>query len=133
MTSPQLPLIVEDYNEAIRATVVAIGGFKRVGATLKPELPADQAGRWLSDCCNPDRRDVLPPEQLGLIRRMAREANVHVLAAFEARDAGYSDPQPLDFDKAATDLEMEFVGAVDRLEAMTNRISELRARARKRA
>lgn len=105
----QIPLFVEDYNEAIRAAIQALGGFKRVGAELKPDLAVDAAGRWLSDCLNPEKREILPPSALAYIRRRARESGCHILAAFEAQDAGYAPPQPVEPEDARAALQREFV------------------------
>jgi hypothetical protein len=107
----QIPLFVEDYNEAIRATVQALGGFKRVGAEMKPDLAADAAGRWLADCCNGDKREKLSPSELAYIRRRARLEGCHVLACFEAREAGYGEPQPITAEDEAAQLQREFVQA----------------------
>lgn len=107
----QIPMFVEDYNEAIRAAVQALGGFKRVGADLKPDLAADAAGRWLSDCINPDKREILPPSALSYIRRKAREQGCHVLAAYEAQDAGYAPPVAIEPEDERAALMREFVQA----------------------
>lgn len=109
MSTDQIPLFVEDYNEAIRATVQALGGFKRVGAELKPDLAPDAAGRWLSDALNPEKREVLPPSALAWLRRKARANGVHLLAAFEAQDAGYGTPVPIEPEDERAALMREFV------------------------
>ena len=83
MENPQVPLFVEDLTEAIRATVNALGGYQKVGAELRPEKSVIDAGKWLADCLNPDKRDRLAPDQLAYIRRKARQAGVHILAAYE--------------------------------------------------
>jgi len=121
----QLPLIVEDHDEALQATVMAIGGFKKVGAALWPDLAPDAAGRRLSDCCNPERRDVLAPKQLCLIRRMARQQGVHILAAYEMREAGYADPIPLEPEDERARLQREYVAAVKQLASLSNRLDRL--------
>lgn len=107
----QVPLFVEDYNEAIRAAVQALGGFKRVGSDLRPDIAVDAAGRWLADCINPDKREVLPPSALAFIRRRARENGCHVLAAFEALDAGYAPPVAIEPEDERAALMREFVQA----------------------
>lgn len=104
----QIPLIVEDYNEAIRQTAMALG-FKDAAHALRPELKIDAAARWLADCCNPDRRYDLSPDQLALLRRMARQAGVHLLACFEMRDAGYGEPTPVEPEDERAALQREFV------------------------
>lgn len=121
----QLPLIVEDYMDAIRATVMALGGYKRVGSDMRPDLAADAAGRWLSDCLQADRREKLDLTQLAWLRRRARIANVHVLAQFELREAGYADPQPVEPEDERAALQREFVKQTKSLERMLARLSQL--------
>jgi hypothetical protein len=128
----QYPLFIEDYNAAIRQTIEALGGFKVVGSAMRPEMDVEKAGRWLSDCVNTDRREELAPPRLAFLRRMARTEGVHILATYEARDAHYADPIPVEPEDAAADLERKFVAAVDTLADMTKRIASLRAQARKR-
>jgi hypothetical protein len=106
--SEQLPMFVEDLNDAIRDTVKALGGFQKVGYDMQPEKGVEGAGRWLSDCCNPDRREKLSPEQLAYIRKRARQQGVHILAAFEARDAGYAPPKPIEPEDERAALLREF-------------------------
>lgn len=127
----QLPLFCDDVYEALSATVLAIGGFKRIGSALRPELPIDQAGRWLSDCCNPNRDHELKPSHLALVRKLARDAGCHILAAFEAREAGYADPVPLEPEDQRADLERQFLTGAEQLKAMLLRIEKLGARARR--
>lgn len=107
----QIPLFVESYEDALRHAINACGGFKRMGSTLWPDKPADEAGRKLADCLNHDKRDKLAPSELSLIRRTARQAGCHVLAAFEAREAGYADPQPIEPEDERASLMREFVHA----------------------
>lgn len=122
MAEPQIPLFVEDYNEAIRATVNALGGFKRIGSDMKPDMAVDAAGRWLSDCCNPDKREKLAPSELAYIRRRARIEGVHVLASFEMREAGYADPLPITPEDEAAALQREFVNASKTMQALFSRM-----------
>lgn len=121
----QLPLIVESLEDAIRATVQAMGGYKRVGADMKPELAADAAGRWLSDCLNPDRRERLTPHELAYIRRRARQAGIHILAAFEARDAGYAEPVPVEPEDERAALQRALVASTKQLQQMLRRLQEI--------
>ena len=121
----QVPLFVEDYNEAIRATVQGLGGFKRVGADMKPDLAVDAAGRWLADCCNPEKREKLSPSELSYLRRRARQAGVHVLAVFEMREAGYADPLPVEPEDERAALQREFVLHTKCLERMLARLHQM--------
>lgn len=127
MENPQVPLFVEDYNEAIRATINALGGMKAVGVELRPEKSAVDAGKWLADCLNPDKRDRLAPDQLAYIRRRARIAGCHILAAYEAQDAGYAPPVAMEPEDERAALQREFVHAVKALDSIQQRISRLAA------
>lgn len=123
----QIPLFVEDYAEAIRATVQALGGCKRIGSELKPDLMVDAAGRWLADCMNPEKREQLHPTQLAYIRRRARQAGVHILAAFEMRDAGYGEPQPVEPEDERAALQRQFIHHTKALAQMLQHIQALEA------
>lgn len=90
-----MPLFYESYEDKIRDSVTAIGGFKKVGNMLWPTMATDDAGRKLAACLNTNKREKLDLEELRLIRRESRKAGIHILAHYEARDAGYTEPQPL--------------------------------------
>lgn len=122
MTTAQTSLFYDSYDDAIRDACLAIGGFKKVGAMLWPTIPADDAGRRLAHCLNGEKRDKLGPGELQLIRRAARQAGVHVLAAYECRDAGYADPLPLAPEDEAAQLKREYIAAVRQLSAIQARI-----------
>lgn len=122
MKEDQIPLFVEDYNEAIRAAVQSLGGFKRVGSELKPDLAIDAAGRWLADCVNPEKREVLPPSALAYLRRKAREQGCHVLAAYEAQDAGYAPPVAIEPEDERAALQREFVQASKSMQGLFSRM-----------
>lgn len=118
----QIPLFVEDYNEAIRATVNALGGFKKIGHELKPDKGVEEAGRWLADCCNPEKREKLSPPELAFIRRRARIEGCHILAAFEMREAGYHEPQPIEPEDERAALMREFVNSQKTFSALISRM-----------
>ena len=121
----QLPLIVEDYLDAIRATVQALGGAKRIGSDMKPDLSVEAAGRWLSDCCNPDRRERLSPTELAYLRKRARAAGVHIMATFEMRDAGYADPTPVEPEDQRAALQRAFIQQTQELQRMLGQLQAL--------
>jgi hypothetical protein len=125
MEKQQIPLFVEDYSEAIRTTIQALGGFKRIGAELKPDMAVDAAGRWLSDCCNADKREKLAPSELAYIRKRARTEGVHILAAYEMREAGYAEPQPLEPQDERAALMREYVQATKLLQTVAARMERL--------
>jgi hypothetical protein len=111
----------ESISDAIGSAVAALGGFKKVGAALRPELPTPQAGNWLRDCLNPARRERLDPEQVLLILRMARQAGFHAAMDFIAGDAGYK-AQPLDPATQEAELQQRFVDAVAGLQLIQKQL-----------
>jgi Xaa-Pro aminopeptidase len=122
----QLPLIVESYDEAIRATVLALGGNKVVGSLLWPAKEPDEAGKQLSNALNHRKREVLDPHELALIRRAARAKNIHTLATFEARDAGYADPQPIEPEDERAALQRRFLEGLGQLQQIASRMERLK-------
>jgi hypothetical protein len=105
----QQSLFHEDIWQALRDCVSALGGSKKVRVLLRPELDAQTAGRWLLDCLNPERKEKLCVEQVLLILREARKVSCHAGIAFINRDAGYSDPQPIEPEDERAALQREFV------------------------
>lgn len=109
MTNPSL--FHESLADALRECVQACGGSKAVGVLLWPEKGADVAGRLLADCLNDAKREKLSPEQVMLLLRLARERGCHAGMLFIARDAGYSDPTPVEPDDERARLQREFIEA----------------------
>jgi hypothetical protein len=107
----------ESINDALVSAVTALGGFKKVGPMLRPELPIDQAAGWLRDCLNPGRREKLSPEQFLLVLREARKAGCHALMNFLAFDTGYK-ASPVDPQTQEDELKERFCHAVEELTAM---------------
>jgi hypothetical protein len=117
----------ESINDALQAAVIALGGYKKVGPTLRPELPIDQAAGWLRDCLNPSRREKLSPEQVLLILRAARAAGYHAAMNFVAFDTGYR-AAPVDPKDQANQLQERFIEAVQGLTAIQSQLQRLQGR-----
>lgn len=118
----------ESINDALQAAVTALGGYKKVGPQLRPELPIDQAAGWLRDCLNPSRREKLAPEQVAFILRLSRAAGYHALMDFVAFDCGYK-AQPVEAQSQEAELQERFIAAVGLLEgiqAQMQRIQRVR-------
>lgn len=120
-------LVVEDLDDAIVQTIKALGGFKLVGAQLRPDIDPTAAGRWLSDACNPREREVLKPSQLAFIRRAARVRGVHTLALYEMRAAGYEPPVARDHEREQAELQRQFAESVRVQSMLLARLEELMA------
>lgn len=124
----QEPLFFEDWRDALRHVVAALGGPKAVGGRIRPDMKPDHAARWLNDCLNPDRRENFSPDQLLLILRLGREAGVHTGMDFLAEDCGYRRPQPVDPTDAADELRRRYIESTRTLVEMAKRIESLEAR-----
>ena len=101
-------LFHECINDAIGSVIAGLGGFKKVGPMLRPEVSIETAANWLRDCLNHDRRERLHPEQLLLIARECRRIGNHAIALYLARDCGYSDPLPVEPEDEKASLMREF-------------------------
>lgn len=114
----------ESVNDALQAAVTALGGFKRVGPALRPELPVDQAAGWLRDCLNPARREKLAPEQVMLILRLAHDAGYHAAMQFVAFDTGYK-ATPVDPVSQVEQLQERFCDSVQALSQMAAKLERM--------
>ena len=117
----------EDINDALKAAVMALGGFKRFGPVMRPELPPDQAAGWLRDCLNRGRREKLDPEQVALILREARKVGFHGAMDFLAYDTGYK-AEPVDHEAQVTSLEETIAQGVQLLNAQLAQLNRLKER-----
>lgn len=119
----------ESVNDALQSAVNALGGYKKAGPLLRPELPIDQAAGWLRDCLNPSRREKLSPEQVMLILRKCREAGYHAAMHFMAFDTGYK-AVPVDPQSQIEELQTRFCDSVQTLSTMASQLERMqRARA----
>lgn len=114
----------ESINDALQAAVIALGGYKKVGPALRPELPIDQAAGWLRDCLNPARRERLAPEQVMFVLRKAREAGYHAAMNFVAFDTGYK-ATPVDPTSQIEQLQERFCDSVTTLSNMAAQLERM--------
>lgn len=114
----------ESVNDALQSAVNALGGYKKIGPQLRPELPIDQAAGWLRDCLNPSRREKLAPEQVMLVLRLSRSVGYHALMQFIAFDTGYK-AQPVDPESQEAELQERFIAAVENLEGIRSQMQRI--------
>lgn len=105
-------LFHETLTDALREVVRAVGGTKKVGALMRPEKSAEEAGRWLADCLNPDRREKLDPDQVLWLIKRGREVGCNSIISFIASEAHYEQPRPIEPEDERARLQREFVSAV---------------------
>lgn len=87
-------LFHEDWRDALRHVVKALGGCEAVGVDLWPTKTRKAAGNWLSDCLNGDRPAKLDLEEIEAILKMGRERGVHTGMYILADRTGYDNPHP---------------------------------------
>lgn len=118
-------LFHEDVDAAIGHVISALGGNKRVGAQLWPEEPVDQAARRLADCMNPDRPQFLKLKQVVFLLAEARKKGLHSAMAHIARECGYADPQPIEPEDEAAELQRQFIQAQQGMNQILKRMEKL--------
>lgn len=119
------PLFHETLTDALREVVQAYGGAKKVGAAMKPQKAADDAGRWVLDCLNPERQARFDPEEVLWLLREGRKIGCHAAALFLMRESGYADPVPVEPEDERARLEREFIDAARSVEAIAARMMRM--------
>lgn len=119
--------IFADWNEALDGVVHALGGFKKVGTMLRPELSAKPlaAAQWLRDCLNPDKPERLNPDQVFMLLRLARQANYHAAKHWMDAELGYEQGRPLKPEDEAASLQQRGADLVRELRTITERLERL--------
>lgn len=108
------PECYDSLNDALKSAVMAMGGFKKVGARMRPEL--DTSEDWLRHCLKGDRRERLTPEQALWILREARLIGFHGAMQYLAFSAGY-ECRAIDAQKQKQTLQETIAAGLERLNA----------------
>ena len=119
------PLFLSTIEEALKEAVKAMGGAKSVGVQMRPEKLAIDAGAWLSDCLNHEKRDKLSLEQVMWIIREARQHGCHVAMDFICETAGYESAKPLEPENEKSKLMREFIEATKQQTHNVERMEQL--------
>lgn len=123
--SERLPLF-EDLPDALAAVVAELGGWKRVGVMLRPDLGRPEAaGQWLRDCLNPDRREHLAPAQVLTLLREARKAGYHAAKHWLDAELGYEQGAPVSPQEQAADLIATLQGIVSESRRIAERLERV--------
>lgn len=126
-SSLQLQLVHESLNDALREVVQALGGSKKVGAQLRPSKTPDEAGRWVLDCLNADRREHFTPDDVLWLLRAGRRVGCHAAMSYLAAESGYAAPQPVEPADEAAELQRAFIDSVRAQQKMLDRLGQLGA------
>lgn len=122
-----LPLFT-DWNDALDGVVHALGGYKKVGVMLRPELEEKPvaAAQWLRDCLNLEKPERLNPDQVFLLLRIARAEDYHAAKHWMDSELGYEQGRPLspkdeasNLTRHCADLARELRTSIDRLERLS--------------
>ena len=120
----QNSLFHEDIYEALRTDVMASGGFKKVGSLLFPEKPADKAGELLSTCLNTARPEKLDPQQVTMIKKLAKGSGSFATVFFECDDIGLSHPTPIEPEDEKARLQRAYIESVKALSALASKLEK---------
>lgn len=121
----QPALFHESLTDALREVVRALGGIKVVGAKMRPERAPDEAGRWLADCLNPDRREHLDPDQVLWLIKQGRAVGCHSIVDFICQQGGYCEPDPVEPQDEIAELQRQYIEAAKSMGRMAERIEQL--------
>ena len=116
---------MEDFNDALIASIKALGGSKVVGPLLWPEHSIAAAQRTLLDALNPDRPTKLSPEQVVLILSKARALGDHSTMAWLCEKIGYAPPVPMAQEDEAAELQRSFIAATADMAHMLDRFQAM--------
>lgn len=119
----------ESINDALRAAVMALGGYKKVGALLRVDLPLAQAEAWVRHCLGEGRREKLDPGQVMVLLREARKVGFDAAMDFVCADAGYEKAKPADLQKQVATIEQQLADSLEKINAQVATLAKLRERA----
>lgn len=116
-----------DWNDALDGVVHALGGYKKVGVLLRPELASkpQAASQWLRDCLNLDRAERMNPDQVFMPLRLARAAEYHAAKHWMDAELGYEQGRPLSPTDEAVSLTHRSQELVRELRSITERLERL--------
>lgn len=124
--SDALPIFA-DWNDALDGVVHALGGYKKVGVMLRPELREKPvaAAQWLRDCLNPDRAERLNPDQVVLLLRLAKAEGYHAAKHWLDAEIGYEQGKPLNPHDEAANLQQRGADLARELRSITDRLERI--------
>lgn len=115
-------LFYESVTDALDGVVKACGGAKAVGCRLWPEKTPQAAHTLMLACLNEARPEKLSPEQVLYLLAAGRKVGCHAAMNYLAREAGYSDPLPVEPEDERARLMREYIEAVKGMQNMTSRM-----------
>lgn len=126
----QSELFHEDWRDALRHVVKALGGYEAVGIELWPTKTRKAAGNWLSDCLNTERPAKLDLEDIEGLLRLGRKEGIHIGMHFLCQSLSYAAPSTVEPADTIAECERQIARHVKRLEGLLSaygKAHELRA------
>src|SRR6185369_13831133 len=121
----QSRLFYEDIYDAIGTTIMALGGYKKVGYTLWPNMKMESAYARLKNCVDPSKPEKLAPDELATLIREGKKAGCNAIPEFISDDAGYERPVPKNPEDELATLQREFIASVKKQEQIAERIERV--------
>lgn len=118
-------LFHEDWRDALKHVVKALGGYDAVGIELWPSKTRKAAGAWLSDTLNPERPAKLDLEEIQHLLQLAREKEIHVGIFQLVDDLGYTRPSPRDPQDVEGEIARQMEAAFATAEQLLKRYERL--------
>lgn len=97
-----------------------------VGHKLFPHKDPIDAGKYFSNCLDPDRNEKLDPQQILWLAREARRVGCHALMWFICEDCGYQNAVPAKVEDEAAELTRELIETGKRMERSLERLEQLK-------
>lgn len=118
-------LFHDDIKDAIGTAVKALGGYKKVGHMLRPNMKMESAYAWLKECTTQGGDQDLDPLELMTLIRESRKVGCHSIVQYICQDASYEPPKPKEPEDEMAELKREFIESVKRQERIAERLGEL--------
>lgn len=114
-------------EDALNQATKCLGGHKKVGVRLRPELEKDPegAGQWWRNCVNPEHSQKPSIEQVLCVMRWAQQAGCHVIMNTFAGHCGYAMPEPITPANEAAELRRKVLSALSLVTEAMQRIEQI--------
>jgi len=124
MEQTNIDSIPDDLTEALRATVMRLGGAKRIGQLLWPEKEIHRAAIDLDNALNRDRAEKLSLEQVDLIIAEGRKAGCHAVMQYLGSRHSY-EVRPIEPEDERARLQREFIDHAKQLEQIAAQLGHV--------
>ncbi len=120
----QNQLFHEDFYDALKDVVRALGGIKKVAPELFPGKNGN-AESYLKDCLNPSRRETLDPQEVLLLLKWGKEVGCHSALHYICDWTGYKRTEPAVVEDQHAELMRQYIDAVRASKAIAERMESL--------